>query len=173
MSHHYSLTLKEALQLSSKERADLLSCVTDRSKELNSKLNAFLRFDPAAQEAGIPIALKDNICVRGKEITCGSKILKGHVPPYDATVTEKLKKAGASIFAHCNMDEFAFGSSSETSAYGPVRNPWDLERVPGGSSGGSAACVAADMAVAALGSDTGGSIRQPAGFCGVVGLKPT
>jgi len=170
---------------------ELTRAILKRIKRLDPLIHAYLRVTPelalkAAAEAdrrraqgedlpllGIPLAIKDVLCTKGIETTCGSRILHGFVPPYDATVVAKLRAAGAVILGKTNTDEFAMGSSTENSAYFPTRNPWALDRVPGGSSGGSAAAVVADLCLGAIGTDTGGSIRQPAAFCGVVGLKPT
>jgi len=170
------ITLKEALKLSSEELKDIKKDINNKAKEnkkLGGYIEQFLDTDLAELGEGVPVAIKDNINVKGWEITCSSKILRGYVSPYNATVIEKMLNSGLSPFGRCNMDEFAMGSSTETSQYGKTLNPHNPNCVPGGSSGGSAAVVGAGLAIAALGSDTGGSIRQPAAFCGVVGMKPT
>jgi aspartyl-tRNA(Asn)/glutamyl-tRNA(Gln) amidotransferase subunit A len=170
---------------------EIVRQLLDRSDRLK-RLNVFVHLDPEqvlAQAraidhrrqsgeavgplAGIPVAIKDVLCVEGEPTTCGSLMLRGFCPPYEATVISKLRASGAIIYGKTNMDEFAMGSSTENSAYGPTLNPWDETRVPGGSSGGSAVAVAAELTPLALGTDTGGSVRQPAAVCGVVGLKPT
>ena len=188
------LTITEAsrlLRLGSISSADLVTAHVDRIERLDKHVKAYLRFTPELWEkqaeeadrrirqgdapalAGIPLAVKDVLCVRGVETTAGSQILRGFKPPYTGTAVGRLFEAGAVMLGVTNCDEFAMGSSTENSGYFPTRNPWDLQRVPGGSSGGSAAAVASGEATIALGTDTGGSIRQPAALCGVVGMKPT
>jgi len=185
-----SLTLHELIEKINKQETnskEVIESLKRRIEKIDSKVKAYVRLsnpidlnlELITQNSelplrGIAISIKDNICTEAYNTECCSKILEGFKPPYDATVIRKLKEAGAIIFPiKTNMDEFAFGSSTENSCFGPTHNPWDLERVPGGSSGGCAAAVSCDEAIASLGSDTGGSIRQPASFCGVVGLKPT
>jgi aspartyl-tRNA(Asn)/glutamyl-tRNA(Gln) amidotransferase subunit A len=188
------LTISEAaegLRAKKFSARELMAACLDRVKAVDGKVKAFLSYDEKDAQAqadtadkmlaegrggpltGIPIGIKDVLCVKDHPCNCASKILGSFRSPYDATAIQKLKAAGAVVFGRTNMDEFAMGSSTENSAYFTTRNPWDLQRIPGGSSGGSAAAVAADECLATLGTDTGGSIRQPAALCGVVGFKPT
>jgi aspartyl-tRNA(Asn)/glutamyl-tRNA(Gln) amidotransferase subunit A len=186
------VTVREALSAKKISARELAGEFYRRIEKRNPELNAYLtlsnerayaqadrvdamvaRGEALPPLAGVPVAVKDAISTKGVRTTCGSKILEPYIPPYDATAVERLENAGAVVLGKTNCDEFAMGSSNENSAYGPVRNPVATDRVPGGSSGGSAAAVAADMAVAALGTDTGGSIRQPGSFCGIPGLMPT
>jgi aspartyl-tRNA(Asn)/glutamyl-tRNA(Gln) amidotransferase subunit A len=170
------ITLKEALSLSKEELEKFKQELSDKinqNKELGGYIEQLQGVDVKSMGEGVPIAIKDNISVKDWSLTCCSNILQGYKAPYNATVIEKMLDNNLSLFGQCNMDEFAMGSSTETSFYGKTKNPHNYDCVPGGSSGGSAAVVGAGLAIAALGSDTGGSIRQPAAFCGCVGMKPT
>ncbi|MGD2273026.1 MAG: amidase family protein, partial [Desulfobacterales bacterium] len=190
----YELAIHQAHRLLKKKEissVELTRSVLDRIDALDDKLGAYITVaaESAMEKArqadrlisagqgtaitGIPLAIKDLICTEGLRTTCASRILENFIPPYDATAAKKLKEAGAVFIGKTNMDEFAMGSSTENSGLKSTRNPWKLDRIPGGSSGGSAVAVAADMCIGAIGSDTGGSIRQPACHCGVVGMKPT
>lgn len=192
LTNRSAAELAIALQKGETSAVECATAFLDRIEATNSTVNAFLTVDrdgalataeavdaarasgkPLGPLAGLPVAVKDVLCTTDQPTTCASKMLKGYQPPYDADVVQRLRAADTVILGKTNMDEFAMGGSNENSAYGLVRNPWDLQRAPGGSSGGSAAAVAADMAPLAIGSDTGGSIRQPAGLCGITGLKPT
>ncbi|MCJ7720979.1 Asp-tRNA(Asn)/Glu-tRNA(Gln) amidotransferase subunit GatA, partial [Candidatus Bathyarchaeota archaeon] len=191
----HELTAKETIQKIASNEVSAKECIQavfERIHTLEDKINAYvtlveeealnkakeidrkvLEGKPVGRLAGVAIAVKDAICTQGIPTTCSSRMLKNFVPPYDAEVIERIKREDGVIIGKTNMDEFAMGSSTETSYFGPTRNPWDLSRVPGGSSGGSAACIVTDEAILALGTDTGGSVRCPASYCSVVGLKPT
>ena len=184
-----AIEIRDAIRRGDSRAEDVVTAAIARIADANPRLNAFITVDAdrALERAraldrsgrtdgalhGVPIAIKDTICVRDMRTTCGSRILANYRPPYDAAVIERLEAAGAVIVGKTNCDEFAMGSSTEHSAFGPSRNPWDVERTPGGSSGGSAVAVASGMTPIALGSDTGGSVRQPAALCGIVGARPT
>ena len=184
--------IAQAVQSGTTTATQVVKDSLQKIKELNPQINAFIevweeealaraadidarreRGEKLGALAGVPVGIKDNILYNGHKATCCSKMLENYVAPYNSTVVEKLLAADAVLIGRTNMDEFAMGSSNQTSVYGPAHNPVNFDRVPGGSSGGSAAAVAAEMVPAALGTDTGGSVRQPAAFCGVVGLKPT
>ncbi|MFL6125553.1 amidase, partial [Actinophytocola sp.] len=193
LTHLTAAELAEKIQKKEVSAVEVAQAHLDRIAAMDKTVNAFLHVDtegaltaaravdeevaggrePASPLAGVPLALKDVFTMSGLPTTCGSKILENWIPPYDATVTRKLLEAGIVILGKTNMDEFAMGSSTENSAFGPTRNPWDLDRIPGGSGGGSSASLAAFFSPLAIGTDTGGSIRQPASVTGTVGVKPT